>query len=76
VETIEYRAAAAGHSVVAEDWLAYFDSGFARIAGRFGRVEHHVGDRTAVGDDTLDEQAPAMQGQSGITVGHSDLRSG
>jgi SRSO17 transposase len=39
VETIEYRAAAAGHSVSAEEWLAEFDSGFARIAGRFGRVE-------------------------------------
>jgi SRSO17 transposase len=39
VETIEYRAAAAGHSVSAESWQAEFDSGFARIAGRFGRVE-------------------------------------
>ena len=39
METIEYRAAAAGHSVAAEQWLAEFDSGFAAIAGRFGRVE-------------------------------------
>lgn len=39
METIEYRAAAAGHSVDAEGWLAEFDTGFARIAGRFGRVE-------------------------------------
>jgi len=31
--------AAAGDSVDAEGWLAVFDSGFARIAGRFGRVE-------------------------------------
>jgi SRSO17 transposase len=39
VETIEYRAVAAGHSVAAEEWLAEFDTGFAAIAGRFGRVE-------------------------------------
>jgi DDE superfamily endonuclease len=39
VETIEYRTVAAGHSVAAEEWLAEFDCGFARIAGRFGRVE-------------------------------------
>jgi SRSO17 transposase len=39
VETIEYRAAAAGHSVDAAGWLAEFDTGFAAIAGRFGRVE-------------------------------------
>jgi SRSO17 transposase len=39
VETIEYRAAAAGHSVAVEEWLAEFDAGFAAIAGRFGRVE-------------------------------------
>jgi SRSO17 transposase len=39
VETIEYRAAAAGHSVDAEEWLAEFDIGFAAIASRFGRVE-------------------------------------
>lgn len=39
METIEYRAAAAGHSVAAEEWLAEFDTGFAAIAGRFGRVE-------------------------------------
>jgi SRSO17 transposase len=31
--------AAAGDSVDAEDWLAEFDCGFARVAGRFGRVE-------------------------------------
>jgi SRSO17 transposase len=31
--------AAAGDSVDAEAWLAEFESGFARIAGRFGRVE-------------------------------------
>jgi len=39
VETIEYRATAAGHSVAVEEWLAEFDTGFAVIAGRFGRVE-------------------------------------
>ena len=39
METIEYRAAAAGHSVDAERWLAEFDTGFAAVAGRFGRVE-------------------------------------
>jgi SRSO17 transposase len=39
VETIEYRAAAAGHSVDAAGWLAEFDTGFARVAGRFRRVE-------------------------------------
>jgi SRSO17 transposase len=39
VETIEYRTVAAGHSVAAEEWMAEFDSAFARIAGRFGRVE-------------------------------------
>ena len=39
METIEYRAAAAGHSVAAEGWLAEFDTGFAAVAGRFGRVE-------------------------------------
>lgn len=31
--------AAAGHSVAVEQWLAEFDTGFAAIAGRFGRVE-------------------------------------
>jgi hypothetical protein len=30
---------AAGHSVDTEEWLAEFDTGFARIAGRFARVE-------------------------------------
>ena len=25
-------------------------------------------------EDTLDDQAPAMHGQAGITVGHQDLR--
>jgi SRSO17 transposase len=39
VETIEYRAAAAGHSVDAVGWLAEFDTGFAAVAGRFSRVE-------------------------------------
>jgi hypothetical protein len=39
VENIEYRAAAAGHGVAVEEWLAEFDTGFAAIAGRFGRVE-------------------------------------
>lgn len=39
METIEYRAAAAGHSVGAAGWLAEFDTGFAAVAGRFGRVE-------------------------------------
>jgi SRSO17 transposase len=39
VWTTEDRAAAAGHSVAAEQWLAEFDTGFAAVAGRFGRVE-------------------------------------
>jgi SRSO17 transposase len=39
VRTNEDRAAAAGHSVAVEEWLAEFDTGFAAIAGRFGRVE-------------------------------------
>lgn len=39
VETTEYRAAAAGHSVDADGWLAEFDTGFAATAGRFGGVE-------------------------------------
>jgi SRSO17 transposase len=39
VRTNEDQAAVAGDSVDAEGWLAEFDSGFARIAGRFGRVE-------------------------------------
>jgi SRSO17 transposase len=39
MRTNEDRVAAAGDSVDAEGWLAEFDSGFARIAGRFGRVE-------------------------------------
>jgi len=39
VETIEDRAAAAGHSVAVQEWLAEFDTGFAAIAGRFTRVE-------------------------------------
>jgi SRSO17 transposase len=39
VRTSEDLAAAAGHSVDAAAWLAEFDTGFAAIAGRFGRVE-------------------------------------
>lgn len=39
METIEDRAAAAGHSVAVQKWLAEFDTGFAAIAGRFARVE-------------------------------------
>jgi hypothetical protein len=39
VWTTEDRAAAAGYSVAAEQWLAEFDTGFAAVAGRFGRVE-------------------------------------
>jgi SRSO17 transposase len=39
VKTTSDRAAAAGHSVDAEGWLAEFDTGFAWIAGRFARVE-------------------------------------
>ena len=39
METIEYRPAAAGLSVATKEWLAAFDTGFAAIAGRFGRVE-------------------------------------
>jgi SRSO17 transposase len=39
VETTSDFVAAAGDSVDAEGWLAEFNSGFARIAGRFGRVE-------------------------------------
>jgi SRSO17 transposase len=39
VRTNEDQAAAAGDSVDAESWLEEFDSAFACIAGRFGRVE-------------------------------------
>jgi SRSO17 transposase len=39
VETTNDLVAAAGDSVDAESWLEEFDSAFARIAGRFGRVE-------------------------------------
>jgi SRSO17 transposase len=39
VETTEDRTAAAACSVAAGQWLAEFDTGFAAIAGRFGRVE-------------------------------------
>jgi hypothetical protein len=39
VDTIEDGAAAACDSVDAEVWLAEFDCAFARIAGRFSRVE-------------------------------------
>jgi SRSO17 transposase len=39
VETTEDLVAAAGPSVAVEEWLAEFDTGFAAIAGRFGRVE-------------------------------------
>ena len=39
METIGCRAAAAGHGAAVEEWLAEFDTGFAAIAGRFGRVE-------------------------------------
>lgn len=39
MKTTEDRAAAAGHSVDVEGWISEFDTGFAAIAGRFGRVE-------------------------------------
>jgi SRSO17 transposase len=39
VRTNEDRAAAAWDSVDAEEWVEEFDCAFARIAGRFGRVE-------------------------------------
>jgi SRSO17 transposase len=39
VRTNEDQAATACDSVAAEEWLAEFDSAFARIAGRFRRVE-------------------------------------
>ncbi|WP_425545107.1 IS701 family transposase [Dactylosporangium roseum] len=39
MRTNEDRAAAVGHSVDAEAWVAEFDTGFAAIAGRFARVE-------------------------------------
>jgi SRSO17 transposase len=39
VETTEDLVAAAGNSVAAEEWVEAFEAGFARIAGRFGRVE-------------------------------------
>jgi SRSO17 transposase len=39
VKTTEDLAAAAGHSVDAGVWQEEFDCAFARIAGRFGRVE-------------------------------------
>jgi SRSO17 transposase len=39
VRTNEDQAAVASDSVAVEQWLAEFDSAFARIAGRFRRVE-------------------------------------
>jgi SRSO17 transposase len=39
VRTNEDQAAVAENSVDAEEWLEEFDCAFARIAGRFGRVE-------------------------------------
>jgi SRSO17 transposase len=39
VETTKYWVAAAGDSVDAGDWAEEFESAFARIAGRFARVE-------------------------------------
>jgi SRSO17 transposase len=39
VETTKDLVAAAGDSVAAEDWVEEFQAGFARIAGRFARVE-------------------------------------
>jgi SRSO17 transposase len=39
VETTKDLVAAAGDSVDAESWLEEFEAAFARIAGRFGRVE-------------------------------------
>ncbi len=39
METTKDLVAAASDSVDAEGWLAEFDCAFARIAGRFGRVE-------------------------------------
>ncbi len=39
MRTNEDQAAVASDSVDAEEWLAEFDCAFARIAGRFGRVE-------------------------------------
>jgi SRSO17 transposase len=39
VETTKDLAAAASDSVAAEDWVEWFEVGFAYIAGRFGRVE-------------------------------------
>jgi hypothetical protein len=39
VKTNDKHATAAGHSVDVAGWLEEFDSGFAYIAGQFGRVE-------------------------------------
>ena len=39
METTKDLVAAAGDSVAAEDWVEQFESAFAYIAGRFGRVE-------------------------------------
>jgi len=33
-----------------------------------------MGDRAALLHDTRDEQATGVHGQSGVTVGHTDLR--
>lgn len=34
----------------------------------------NVRDRAAIGEDPLDEQLPAMNGQTGISVGQENLR--
>jgi len=39
VDSTEDLVAAAGHSEAVEEWLTKYDTGFAAIAGRFGRVE-------------------------------------
>ncbi|MGC5284680.1 hypothetical protein [Micromonospora sp. DT231] len=38
METTQDFVANAGHGVAAEEWLAEFDTGFAAIEGRFGRI--------------------------------------
>ena len=34
----------------------------------------HMGDRAAIDHDPLDEHSPAMDSQTGISVGHENLR--
>jgi hypothetical protein len=46
-----------------------------RALARYPELLGHVGDRAAVEPDPLHQQAAAMERQTGISVGHEDLRA-